>query len=217
MITGEAGASNRGSSGGDATTTSNIRVEQFPGIDDLSPELLLIIANYLPPSDVLKFSIASEKAAFLQPDFDEVKINSNNMARGENFHTEVLDIEVTADVDEVLVTFERETRVPVCDNHQPVVFKRNLEVIGDGNGKVSIYQMLSAKKLDTGKVSTMRGEIAAKGDRFTIEILEDFCCRISEATITVFYANRRTSSAISSKVNPLNILPCYSKRCRTIQ
>ena len=77
MITGEAGASNRGSSGGDATTTSNIRVEQFPGIDDLSPELLLIIANYLPPSDVLKFSIASEKAAFLQPDFDEVKINSH--------------------------------------------------------------------------------------------------------------------------------------------
>ena len=144
-------------------------------------------------------------------------INSNNMARGENFHTEVLDIEVTADVDEVLVTFERETRVPVCDNHQPVVFKRNLEVIGDGNGKVSIYQILSAKKLDTGKVSTMRGKIAAKGDRFTIEILEDFCCRISEATITVFYANRRTSSAISSKVNPLNILPCYSKRCRTIQ
>ena len=76
------------------------------GIDDLSPELLLIIASYLPPSEVLKFSIASEKAAFLQPDFDEVKINSNNMARGENYRTQVLDIEVTADVDEVLVTFE---------------------------------------------------------------------------------------------------------------
>ena len=78
------------------------------GIEDLSPELLLIIANYLPPSEVLKFSIASEKAAFLQPDFDEVKINSNNMARGENYRTQVLDIEVTADVDEVLVTFERD-------------------------------------------------------------------------------------------------------------
>ena len=78
------------------------------GIDDLSPELLLIIASYLPPSDVLKFSIASEKAAFLQPDFDEGKINSNNVARGENYRTQVLDIEVTADVDEVLVTFERD-------------------------------------------------------------------------------------------------------------
>ena len=36
MITGEAGASNRGSSGGDATTTSNIRVEQFPGHEEFS-------------------------------------------------------------------------------------------------------------------------------------------------------------------------------------
>ena len=36
MITGEAGASKRGSSGGDATTTSNIRVEQFPGHEEFS-------------------------------------------------------------------------------------------------------------------------------------------------------------------------------------
>ena len=138
------------------------------------------------------------------------------MARGENYKTNLLDIEVTADVDAVMVTFDREARVPVCDNYQPVVFKRNLEVIGDGIGEVSIYQMLSAKKLDTGKVSTMRGEVAAKGNHFTIEFYEDFC-RISEATITVFYANRRISSAISSKVNPPNILPSYSKRSRTIQ
>ena len=67
--------------------------------------------------------------------------------------------------------------------------------------------MLRGKKLDTGKVSTIRGEIAAKGDRLTIDIYEDFCCRISEASVTVFYANRRISSAISSKVNPLNTLP----------
>ena len=37
-----------------------------------------------------------------------MKINSNNIARGENYRTQVLDIEVTADVDEVLVTFERD-------------------------------------------------------------------------------------------------------------
>ena len=57
------------------------------GIEDLSPEVLLSIADYLPPSDVLKFSIASEKAAFLQPDVDEVEINRNNMTRGENYKT----------------------------------------------------------------------------------------------------------------------------------
>ena len=39
MITGEAGASNRVSSGGDATTTSNIRVEQFPGHEEFSKEI----------------------------------------------------------------------------------------------------------------------------------------------------------------------------------
>ena len=187
------------------------------GIEHLSPELLQTIANYLPPSDVLNFSIASEKAAFLQPDVDKVKINRNNMTRGENFKTNLLDFEVTSDVNEVVVTFEKETRVPVCDNFQPVVFKRNLEVIGDGDGEVSIYEMLRGKKLDTGKVSTMRGEIAAKGDRLTIDIYKDFCCRISEASVTVFYANRRISSAITSKVNPLNILSSNSKRCRTIQ
>ena len=38
----------------------------------------------------------------------------------------------------------------------------------------------------------------------------------SKRHIIVFYANRRISSAISSKVNPLNILPSNSKRCRTI-
>ena len=90
------------------------------GIEDLSPEVLLSIANYLPPSDVLKFSIASEKAAFLQPDVDEVKINRNNMTRGENYKTNLLDLEVTSDVNEVMVTFEKETRVPECDNCQPV-------------------------------------------------------------------------------------------------
>ena len=123
------------------------------GIEHLSPELLQTIANYLPPSDVLKFSIASEKAAFLQPDVDEVEINRNNMTRGENCKTNLLDFEVMSDVNKVMVTFEKETRVPLCDKCQPVVFKRNLEVIGDG--EVSIYEMLRGKKLDTGKVSTM--------------------------------------------------------------
>ena len=189
------------------------------GIEHLSPELLQTIANYLPPSDVLKFSIAIKKAAFLKPDVDEVKINRNNMTRGKNYITNLLDFEVTSDVKEVMVTFEVETRVPVCnmDNCQPVVFKRNLQVIDDGNAEVSIYEMLRGKKLDIGKVSTMQGKIAAKGDRLTIDIFEDFCCRLSKASVTVFYANRRISSAITSKVNPLNILPSNSKRCRTIQ
>ena len=43
------------------------------GIEDQSPELLPVIANYLPPSDVLNFNIASENAAFLHPDIDKVK------------------------------------------------------------------------------------------------------------------------------------------------
>ena len=83
------------------------------GIEHLSPELLQTIANYLPPSDVLKFSIAIKKAAFLKPDVDEVKINRNNMTRGKNYITNLLDFEVTSDVKEVMVTFEVETRVPV--------------------------------------------------------------------------------------------------------
>ena len=114
-----------------------------------------------------------------------------------------------------MVTFKRETGVPVCNNYQPVVFKRNLEVVG--NGDVSIYEMLTAKKLSTGKVSSMRGKIATKEDLLTIETYEDFCCRISKARTTVCYANRKISSAISSKVNPLKILPSNSKRCRTNQ
>ena len=75
------------------------------GIEHLSPELLQTIANYLPPSDVLKFSIAIKKAAFLKPDVDEVKINRNNMTRGKNYITNLLDFEVTSDVNEVMVTF----------------------------------------------------------------------------------------------------------------
>ena len=80
-----------------------------------------------------------------------MKINNSNMARAENYKTTLLDFEVTADVTEVMVTFERETRVPVCNNYQHVVCKRNLEVISDGN--VSIYKMLmfTSKKLDIGK------------------------------------------------------------------
>ena len=68
------------------------------GIEHLSPELLQTIANYLPPSDVLKFSIAIKKAAFLKPDVDEVKINRNNITRGKNYITNLLDFEVTSDV-----------------------------------------------------------------------------------------------------------------------
>ena len=50
------------------------------------------------------------------------------MTRGENYKTNLLDFEVTSDVNKVMVTFEKETRVPLCDKCQPVVFKRNLEV-----------------------------------------------------------------------------------------
>ena len=117
-----------------------------------------------------------------------------------------------------MVTFEVETRVPVCnmDNCLPVVFKRNLQVIDNGNVEVSIYEMWRGKKLDIGKVSTIQGKIAAKGDRLTIDIFEDFCCRLSKASITVFYANRRISSAIAPKVNPLNILQSSRVRCTAI-
>ena len=135
-------------------------------------------------------ALHQKKAAFLKPDVDEVKINRNNMTRGKNYITNLLDFEVTSDVKEVMVTFEVETRVLAClcnmYNCQPVVFKRNLQVIDDGNAEVTIYEMLRGKKLDIGKVSTMQGKIAAKGDRLTIDIFEDFCCRLSKASVTVF-------------------------------
>ena len=128
------------------------------GIESLSPELLQIIANFLPPSDVLNLSSATEKAAFLLPDFDQVEVNNNMMIRAENCKITILDIEVSAAVNEVMVTFKREAEMPVCNNFQPVVFKRNLFVTEDA----TTYDLLSAKKLEMYKVSTLRGEIAER-------------------------------------------------------
>ena len=179
-------------------------------IENLSPELLQMIASFLSPSDIVKFSFVTKKAAFLLPDYDQIQINNNEMIRGEYYKTTLLDIEVSAEVNEVMVTFKREQKMPVCNNFQPVVFKRNLFVM-EG---VTTYDLLPAKKLETGKVSTMRGSIAKKRDRLTVEVFEDFCCKVPQAIITVFYANKRTSSAISNKVNPLNIIPSHIKRMR---
>ena len=180
------------------------------GIESLSPELLQIIANFLPPSDVLNLSSATEKAAFLLPDFDQVEVNNNMMIRAENCKITILDIEVSAAVNEVMVTFKREAEMPVCNNFQPVVFKRNLFVTEDA----TTYDLLSAKKLEMYKVSTLRGEIAERKDRLTVEVYEDFCCKVFQASITVFYKKKRTSSAIACKVNPLNIMPSNTKRNR---
>ena len=55
------------------------------GLENLTPELLQIIANFLLPSDVLNLSSATEKAAFLRPDFDQVEINNINMIKAENY------------------------------------------------------------------------------------------------------------------------------------
>ena len=175
-------------------------------IENLSPELLKMIANFLPPSDILKLSLAIKKAAFLRPDFDQVEVNNNNMIRAENYRTILLDIEVSAAVNEVMVTFKRETEMPVCNNFSPVVFKRNLFVTEDA----TTYDLLSAKEMGNCKVSTLRGKIAEKKDRLTVEVYEDFCCKVFQANITVFYTNKRTSSAIPRKVNPLNIIPSYT-------
>ena len=180
------------------------------GIESLSPELLQIIANFLPPSDVLNLSSATEKAAFLLPDFDQVEVNNNMMIRAENYKITLLDMEVSAAVNEVMVTFKREAEMPVCNNFQPVVFKRNLFVTEDA----TTYDLLPAKKLEMFKVSTLRGEIAERRDRLTVEVYEDFCCKVFQANITVFYKNKRTSSAIASEVNPLNIMPSNTRTNR---
>ena len=47
-------------------------------IEKLSPELLQMIADFLPPSDVLSLSSATKKATFLRPDFD---VNKNMMVK----------------------------------------------------------------------------------------------------------------------------------------
>ena len=150
------------------------------GLENLTPELLQIIADFLPPSDVLNLSSATEKTSFLRPDFDRVQINSKSMIKADNYKTTLLDIEVSAAVNEVLVIFKRE--ITICNNFQPVVFKRNLSVIED----VTTYDLLSARKLGEFKVSTLKGKVAEKRDRITIEVFEDFCCKVSEATVIVF-------------------------------
>ena len=61
------------------------------GINNLSPELLQIIASFLPPSDIFNLSFATEKAAFLLPDCDQIVINNNKMIRAENYKTTLLD------------------------------------------------------------------------------------------------------------------------------
>ena len=179
-------------------------------IENLSPELLQMIANFLSPSDILKFSFATKKAAFLLPDCDQIQINNNEMIRAENYKVTLLDIEVSSEVNEVMVAFKKEREMPVCNNLQPVVFKRNLFV----SAEVTTFDLLHANYLGTGKFSTLRGSIANNRDRLTVEVYEDFCCRVTQAIITVFYANKRTSSAISNKVNPLNIIPSHIKRNR---
>ena len=169
-----------------------------------------MIANYLPPSDVLQLSLATKKGSFLLPDYDQILVNKNTMVRAENYKTTLLNTEVCAEVNEVMVSFKRETEMPVCNNFQPVVFKRNLIV----SGEITTFDLLPAKRLKTGKVSTLRGSIAEKRDKLTVEVYEDHCCRVTEATIFVFYTNKRNASAIARQVNPLNIIPSHHKRNR---
>ena len=90
-------------------------------IENLSPELLQMIASFLSPSDVVKLSLVTKKAAFLLPDYDQIQINNNEMIRAENYKTTLLDIEVSAEVNEVMITFNRENKMPICNNFQPVV------------------------------------------------------------------------------------------------
>ena len=181
------------------------------GIENLPPELLQMIANYLPPSDVLQLSLATKKASFLMPDYDQMLVNKNGMVRG-YYRTTLLNTEFCADVNEVMVSVKRKTGT-VCSNfHFPntVVFKRNLIVSGD----ITTFDLLPAKRLKTDKVSTLRGSIAEKGDTLKVEVYEDHCCKVTEATIFVFYTNKRNASAIARQVNPLNIIPSHRKRNR---
>ena len=179
-------------------------------LDYLSPEILSMIAGYLPPSDILSLSVASKSGTILLPDFDKIVINKSKMIRQENYKVILLDTDVSEEVNEVLVTYERVDEVPVCTNFQPVFFKRNLFVTEDA----TTFDLLPAKKLGNGKTSTLRGSIARQGDRLTVEIYEDFCCRVKKANVFVFYKRKRATSATFRRVSALNIIPVGIKRNR---
>ena len=85
-----------------------------------------MIAGYLPPSDILSLSVAFKSETILPPDFDKIVINKSQMIRQENYKVTLLDTDVSEEVNEVLVFYERVNEVPVCTNFEPVFFKRNL-------------------------------------------------------------------------------------------
>ena len=168
-----------------------------------------MIAGYLPPSDILSLSVAFKSETILPPDFDKIVINKSQMIRQENYKVTLLDTDVS-EVNEVMVTYERVNEVPVCTNFQPVFFKRNLFVTEDA----TTFDLLPATKLGNGKTSTLIGSIARQGDRLTVEVYEDFCCRVRKANVFVFYKRKRATSATFRRVNALNIIPVGIKRNR---
>ena len=190
-------------------------------LDNLSPELLQMIGNFLSPSDKLNFSNAMEKTAFLKPDFDQIEIRKKIMNRREYFKHNfrphsllqkhqcgvILDVDVSAEVNEVLVSLT-EGIMPTCHLPQHIKFKRNLFV----EDEWAIHEPLSAKKLAPGKISA-QGEIAETNDRLTIEI-DDHFSGVVQANIKIFYVNKRLSSVIIKRVNPLNIISSLVKRNR---
>ena len=190
-------------------------------LENLSPELLQMIANFLSPSDNLNFSNAMEKTAFLRPDFDQIVITKNIMNRRKHFKHNfrphsllqkhqcavILDIDASAEVNEVLVIFT-EGMMPNCHPSQHIKLKKNLFVEEDW----AIHEPLSAKKLAPGKISA-QGEIAQENDRITVEIDDGFS-GVVKANIKIFYVNKRLSSVVSRRVNPLNIISCLTKRNR---
>ena len=177
----------------------------------MAPEHIVEIANYLQPSDKLSLSLATPSANFLRPQFDQVVVNNYNIGNKVNFMRRIFDLNVTRNVNEMKVLFLRRGKLcRICDGHHGVNFKKNLFCTGEE----TTYEILPTQRLGVDHFSTASGAIAVEGDRLTIDAFEDNCCEIVQAEIFIFYSERRITSAISKRINPLNIIPTYYQRVK---
>ena len=175
----------------------------------MAPEHIVEIANYLQPSDQLSLSLAIPSANFLRPEFDQIVVNNYNIGSKVNFRRRIFDLNVTRNVNEMKVSLLRRGELcRICDGHHIVNFKKNLFCTEEE----TTHEILPTQRLGVDHFSTLSGAIAMEGDRLTIDVFEDNCCEIVQAEIFIFYSERRIASAISKRVNPLNIIPTYYQR-----
>ena len=81
--------------GDKGTTTDTMKTSR---LNYLPPEIISMIAGYLPPSDILSLSVAFKSETILPPDFDKIVINKSQMIRQENYKVTLLDTDVSEEV-----------------------------------------------------------------------------------------------------------------------